>query len=136
MGEAGQPLRDLLKVSLEATTRLSADPASAQSARNFLATSLGRWRCDAAVDLVVLLANELVTNAILHARSGVRLTLRLTPARLRVEVTDSGGGPPELTEPHLEATSGRGLSMVDTAAQAWGVESVDGGKRVWFEVPA
>jgi hypothetical protein len=34
----------------------------------------------------------------------------------------------------LDATTGRGLLIVDSLASRWGVIEHDGGKSVWFEV--
>jgi hypothetical protein len=33
-----------------------------------------------------------------------------------------------------DGESGRGLLIVDSLASAWGVDTVPGGKRVWFRI--
>ena len=53
---------------------------------------------------------------------------------VRIEVTDEGGELPDVPEASDDATSGRGLALVETLSSAWGVESRPGGKTVWFEV--
>jgi hypothetical protein len=53
---------------------------------------------------------------------------------IRIEVVDSGRGfSPDLKEPNLEDTGGRGLFLVDSLADRWGVDS-QGGTRVWVEL--
>ncbi len=122
---------------LQETTVLRADAASARSARLFLRSVLEDWRCDEVVELVLLAANELVTNAILHARTDVEVVVRLWRGVVRVEVFDSDGA--HLPAPRVvsaDAMGGRGLAVLDAVAARWGVEVEDGGKRVWFELPA
>ena len=35
----------------------------------------------------------------------------------------------------LDATSGRGLALVQSLADNWGIERTPVGKTVWFEIP-
>ena len=88
----------------------------------------------ALADTVTLLVSELVTNAVLHAGTPCRLSMR-AGTRLRVEVFDHshrlpGGGLHRDAESH----SGRGMLLVDALSAAHGVEVEPKGKRVWFEV--
>jgi hypothetical protein len=41
---------------------------------------------------------------------------------------------PRLRRHSTEATTGRGLQLLDSVASAWGVEPRSAGKTVWFEV--
>jgi DNA-binding NarL/FixJ family response regulator len=118
-----------------ARANLAALPQSAASARRFVDETLQRWEYGDLFDVVALLASELVTNAILHARSEVELSVRLTPAAIRVEVADHSAERPVPRAAAPEDTSGRGLALVETLASAWGVDERVGGKTVWFEVP-
>jgi anti-sigma regulatory factor (Ser/Thr protein kinase) len=84
-----------------------------------------------------LLASEIVTNSVVHGGSSeddwIGLDVALSPAGVRVEVTDHGPGfAADPARPEPEDTGGRGLYLVDTLADRWG--SADGGTRVWFEV--
>ena len=86
-----------------------------------------------------LLVNELVTNSLLHACShGERIDLGVEAdadgEQVRAQVCDPGSGfaPPE-GRPKLEATSGRGLFLVESMADAWGIESHPQ-TCVWFEL--
>lgn len=117
-----------------ARTTLRADPRSARAARRFVTSTLTRWKCQHVADMVALLTSELVTNAVVHARSGVRLTLVLGRAAVRVEVADDAPGRPVLRRAGPESLSGRGLTLLDAIADRWGVEHATPGKSVWFEV--
>lgn len=115
---------------------LAPAPGSARAARRFVDATLGSWECGRAVEVVVLLANELVTNAVLHADTDVDLRLRRATDRVRVEVGDRSGGRPEARELLPGAQTGRGLALVDALADRWGVDpGGTEGKVVWFEVP-
>ena len=109
---------------------------SPSDARKFVRTTLAGWNCDQLTDDATLLVSELVTNAVLHAESDLELRMRLRPNGLRVEVVD--GSPRALVrrEPSSEATSGRGLAMVNKLAALWGSDAVGPGKSVWFELRA
>lgn len=90
-----------------------------------------------------LLIAELTANVALHGRvrgRHARLALTLTPAILRIEVTDAQGD--RLPEPAPGrdgdgdggGESGRGLLLVASLADAWGCEPHHpGGKTVWAE---
>ena len=123
-------------VVAEVKEGLVADTASAGQARRFVDEVLSRWRCEAVLDDVKLLVSELVTNAVVHAGSEVAVAVRLLPDAVRIEVVDrSSATTLRPSVPAESAESGRGLLLVETMASAWGVEPMDGGKAVWFEVP-
>ena len=88
------------------------------------------------VDTVVLLVSEVVTNAVLHARSDVFLTVSDEGETARVEVRDSSPTPPRVHRFAVESATGRGLRLLDQLALRWGAEGADEGrgKTVWFEV--
>ena len=88
------------------------------------------------VDTVVLLVSEVVTNAVLHARSDVFLTVSDEGETARVEVRDSSPVRPRVHRFAVESATGRGLRLLDLLAKRWGVESDPrtGGKIVWFDV--
>jgi anti-sigma regulatory factor (Ser/Thr protein kinase) len=87
------------------------------------------------MQVIVLLASELVANAVKHAASGlVRIRFQVVPQRVRVEVEDEGSGfTPGPTAPQPGTIGGWGLHLVDELSSRWGV--VDGASsRVWFEI--
>jgi anti-anti-sigma regulatory factor/anti-sigma regulatory factor (Ser/Thr protein kinase) len=116
---------------------LAPSPTAAASARAFVRDLLGYWQLalpdNTVVDRAVLLAGELVTNAVVHARTELRLRVELRGELLHLAVRD---GSPRLlrlvTIPDPEAQGGRGLWLVEQLARAWGVNRhPDGGKVVW-----
>jgi hypothetical protein len=81
-----------------------------------------------------LVGAELVTNAVLHARTALILTLELSPDLVRVSVKDRSSAPAVLRRQPPEALNGRGLAMVSAVSRAWGVDPAGVGKRVWAEI--
>lgn len=114
---------------------MRADASSARAARRFLREVLEDWRCDEVVEVVLLAANELVTNAIMHARTDFEVAVRLARGVVRIEVTDRDDRLPVYREARDDALGGRGMGVLDAVAARWGVDPVSGGKRVWFELP-
>ena len=85
-------------------------------------------------DTAVLLASETVTNAIVHGRTEVHVVADVTAERIRVEVADRSSRQPQPTHADITASSGRGLTLLDLLASAWGVDKQLVGKTVWFEL--
>lgn len=80
-----------------------------------------------------LLTSELVTNAVVHGSPPIRLDIQINGGRLRVAVGDATPHRrPVLREAGPSDAHGRGLTIVDLLAEAWGVISDDFGKTVWF----
>ena len=85
-------------------------------------------------DTAVLLVSELVTNAVEHARSPVRLTVQVSGGTLHVEVQDTNRSLPAIQHASPGAVHGRGMAIVDTLATDWGVRATARGKVVWFDL--
>lgn len=114
---------------------LPADTSSASAARRFVAERLASLDASELFDTAVLLVSELVTNAVLHARSAVRLEVARNGGRLRISVTDDSPYEPVVRDSFdLEAGTGRGLMLVEALAADWGTDAADGGKTVWVEL--
>ena len=117
-----------------------ADLASISEVRGELRDAVRRWGVGELADTVELLTSELVTNALVHTDRDALLTARLFrdagtgPARLRVEVDDESDLWPKRRTPGEQASSGRGLMLVEALADAWGVDPRGSGKRMWFEL--
>jgi PAS domain S-box-containing protein len=86
------------------------------------------------LDSALLVLSEIVTNAFVHAGGHVRLTVWSTSDRTRVEVEDSSATLPSRRDYAHTAGTGRGLHLVDELTDRWGVQRLDDGKAVWFEV--
>jgi anti-sigma regulatory factor (Ser/Thr protein kinase) len=108
--------------------------ASATGARRFTEQVLDGWHLDDVRDVVRLLVSELVINAVLHARTAITLCLHHESGRLRVEVSDGSTMPPVLHTPGPTAPTGRGLQIVASLSDEWGVDVQREGKTVWFVV--
>ena len=94
------------------------------------------WGCDDAVADAELLVSELVTNAVLHARSAATVSVDRNGTCLRVAVCDLSTAAPRVRDYGPSVVTGRGMLLVDRISHRWGVD-VDGqGKCVWFEVLA
>ncbi|MFI1212071.1 ATP-binding protein [Streptomyces sp. NPDC020802] len=133
------------------TLRLPHDPRAARVARMTVRAALSGHGMAEVLDVVELLASELVANAYRHARGPASLRLTaLGDGRLRVGVWDSS---PHIPAPFSEppgdrvppapagAEGGRGLFLVQECASSWGGwQFGDGllgrgcGKLLWFEV--
>lgn len=124
-----------VRAAVEQSTRLAAEPASARAARRFVVDVLAGVATPDLEETVILLASELVTNAVVHVGGEVEVLVRLTPTAVRVEVTDSSDATPTPRRAGVDDTSGRGLALVEALARRWGVDAdPTGGKTVWFEV--
>lgn len=84
------------------------------------------------VDTAVLLASELITNAVLHGRSEVELTVEINGTGVKVSAADMNSRLPVMQSADELALDGRGIAIVDLLASSWGVSATDGGKIVWF----
>ncbi|MDQ1520053.1 MAG: hypothetical protein QOI55_1126 [Actinomycetota bacterium] len=87
------------------------------------------------VDQAVLLTSELVTNAVLHGASPLRLELHVADDVLHVVIEDGDDHEP-VPVPDTEAgpDGGFGLRIVERLADAWGTAPRDHGKAVWFRM--
>ncbi|MFF3937905.1 DUF6415 family natural product biosynthesis protein [Streptomyces phaeofaciens] len=108
--------------------------SSVGAARAFALRTLTEWGYEDRHDDVRLCVSELATNALLHGVPPGRefgLELDADGALIRVAVRDSGGGCPELAQWSAEECRGRGLRLVVSLADDFGVTVHDPGKTVW-----
>ncbi|MCL2394120.1 MAG: ATP-binding protein [Acidimicrobiaceae bacterium] len=120
-------------MSPEAGARFEPVATEASAVRGFVRRVLADWGIDSGD--AVLLANELATNSVLHARGPFDILLHRYANRLRVSVRDENTRLPDFPRVPPDALSGRGLAMVAALAADWGIDSLPGaGKTIWFEV--
>ncbi|WP_328946196.1 ATP-binding protein [Streptomyces sp. NBC_00250] len=124
------------------------------------ATGLTAEERDLAIEDVLLVVSEAVTNACLHAGGPTELVIRLAPARprgtgvpadaapgaatdaapgptgdLRIEVSDRSSRIPGFRPRGAPGQpGGNGLIVIDRLTRAWGSVPADEGKSFWMEV--
>ena len=127
---------------MDVRTVLPCDASSVAAARRLVRGQLASDSAGAArrsdreemIDAATLLLSELVTNAIVHARTNVEVHLVIDDLMLRAEVSDGNPALPEPRRPNGLNGTGRGLQLIDRLASRWGVQTSDAGKTVWFEL--
>ena len=108
-------------------------PGSVPKARRFVASLDFAGGSDP--ERLALLTAEIVTNAILHARTPLKLeAIEVAGRGVRVSVTDGNANPPVKKDYGPSSPTGRGLHIVEAMADRWGFESLASGKTVWFEL--
>lgn len=114
--------------------RLATDPAAVGRARRAATGALRGWGVsDATADDIVLMMDELVTNAIEHTDGPVWLRLRLRRGCCVIcEVGDGSHKAPRTRHSGPDAENGRGLLIVAALADAFGARVTTTGKVIWF----
>jgi anti-sigma regulatory factor (Ser/Thr protein kinase) len=127
------------------STELRDEVSSVPLARHMTAELLKRWDLSTHREVATLLTSELVTNALLHAGTGLSLTVAVGEGALEIAVGDHDHQSsasvkshlPRLGDAHDEiAEGGRGLLLIDALADAWGVDQDDHQKWVWVRLNA
>ena len=86
-------------------------------------------------DSLVLLTSELVTNAVLHARTAIDLGITIADDSIVVTVHDLDLARPE-QDPYAGREGGWGLGLVSALAEVSSMDTdPDGGKTAWFRLP-
>lgn len=132
---------DRTSASTAFEAQLPAELESAVAARRLLASAATAWGFGEAIRHDAALAvSELVTNAVLHAGTTVRLHIRRLGAGLRIEVHDGNPHLPVVDAARPEdllsnrSMTGRGLALVAATSDRWGCEPCRDGKVTWAEV--
>ena len=119
-------------------------PESVGQARRFLCQVMPE-DCDEVAESLALMLSELATNAVQHAATEFEVAVELIEGgrSVRVSVTDTAEGFPTLDAASADAPHGRGLHIVSSLADTWGVDvqKDPAAKTVWFsavlpELPA
>lgn len=114
--------------------------ASAAIVRRQLARELACFDLPAdAIDDAVLVASELVGNAVRHTNAveaaALDVSWEVDSSGVRVCVGDPSDQQPRLRTAGDDEPTGRGLKIVDAMSDEWGVERDARGKTVWAHVP-
>jgi anti-sigma regulatory factor (Ser/Thr protein kinase) len=105
------------------------------AARRF-AAAVADWLPGETRGRLTLLVSELATNALQHGRTAFTVGLERLDNAIKVEVSDTGPGVPTITAASLDRPGGRGLRIVETLSDSWGVTPRPTGKTVWFVLKA
>ena len=106
---------------------------SAPAARHFVVEVSGALDMETGFRLSAL-TSELVSNAILHARTPFTVSVALRPELIRVSVTDGSTSVPVPRRSGPDRPTGRGLRIVEALSDDWGFTRNRKGKAVWFEL--
>lgn len=107
------------------TTALVSTLRAAQHVRALVAQACADWELPGHQEAATSVASELATNAFVHGRGELAVSLSLDERGLRIAVRDDGDGRPALVE------DGYGLRLVDRLSAAWGISAEPPGKWVW-----
>lgn len=117
------------------TLALAPDASSVRSGRRFVASVLNEWGMAELAETAVLLTSELLTNSVLHARTDISLTVqRRGDASVDICVHDGSRHTPRRRRHAHDATTGRGIELLERLAQEWAVTTDEGGKTIRFTV--
>lgn len=118
---------------------VSHEPASAAVVRHSIADDLAHREIAAqSVEDVVLVASELVGNAVLHAAPNdgdLDISWDVEVDAVVIRVLDGSTDLPRQRTSSSRESGGRGLSIVAAIALDWGVRRTTHGKLVWARVP-
>ncbi|MEV7522144.1 ATP-binding protein [Streptomyces sp. NPDC091371] len=123
----------------EVVRRWRRDVRAVPLARAELRKALADWGLSELEGDALLVASELVTNAVRHAVAprdrGIETRYVRLENGVRVEVHDTSPARPVVGAPEQGDDGGRGLYLVAAVADRWAVgERVGPGKRVWAEL--
>ena len=127
-----------MAAAVRASATFAGRPDRVREARAFVGRVLGPSHPSG--EVAVLLASELVTNAVRHGGSGmpgeaVTVTVATGDAGVRVEVTDRKvDSVPVLRPSDAGAEGSRGLRLVEDLAVRWGYERGGDQATIWFEL--
>jgi hypothetical protein len=114
---------------------LAPSHAAVPVGREFVMGCLDSWGLEGLADDASLLASEMLSNAVIHARTPIELRVHRLAGGVRIEVRD-GAEYGIVTPGHSEGPGvwGLGLRVVATVASRWGIDPVPDGKTVWAEI--
>jgi anti-sigma regulatory factor (Ser/Thr protein kinase) len=134
--DATAKIRAVPKAQIPSVLRLRPVPEASHQARRHVRAALTALGAASLLDAAELGVSELVTNACLHARTSLTLTVSLRDSgAVRIEVSDDSPVHPKRRRSEPMMTNGRGLRLLSAYGE-WGVTELgDGtdGKTVWFE---
>lgn len=115
--------------------RLTTDPCSPSRARQVVQQAIDKAHWEGDREIAVLLTSEIASNALRHGGALTQLEVIASGHQLHVEAADPSLSEPRVSHVDHQATSGRGMALVDSLSDKWGVHQREGaGKIVWFDL--
>jgi Histidine kinase-like ATPase domain/MEDS: MEthanogen/methylotroph, DcmR Sensory domain len=111
-------------------------PLAIRAVRQFVQSTLVDWGATELLEDAAIVASELATNAVRHARSPFRVSMSRTGSTFKLMVHDGSDDSAQAQPFTADAEGGRGLTLVAALCPAWGTEYVADGKIVWAELAA
>ena len=103
--------------------------------RRLVSEALSEWDLESLSYTAALLTSEVLTNSLLHARTQIVLTVeRSGPRSITISVRDGSRIVPRRRRHPQDATTGRGLELLDRLSDSWRVDADDTGKTLTFTV--
>lgn len=127
------------------TRQLDSHPGSVTAGRHFAADALASWGLTSAAaegrarENILLVATELLSNAVKAASGPVTLAVEGHRQRVDIGVVDDSPDLPVLRPTGMDTPGGRGLRIVDALSERWGHRLLDDrSKEVWahLAIPA
>lgn len=123
----------------EITPRVSIDLPRDESAPAIARSCLASYLCSAhslgVADDAALLTTEAVTNALKYGGPPLGLAVECNGALIEISISDANPVEPICVEADPLAESGRGVALIDSLSDEWGVhQHPDDGKDVWFRL--
>jgi anti-sigma regulatory factor (Ser/Thr protein kinase) len=103
-----------------------------REARAFVLGSPHTLGCDP--DDLALAVSEVVSNAVLHARTAFTVLVHRGARSVRITVSDGSALLPRVQRVDDGGITGRGMRIVERVALNWGAVATPSGKDVWFEL--
>jgi hypothetical protein len=115
---------------------LENEPVSASKARRFVSVYLAEHRLSYLADDMRLVASELATNAMNHARTPFTVGLADAGESVLLTVRDGSLALPHEVSASVRDSHGRGLAVVGLLSRDWGVTTgPEVSKVVWASFP-
>jgi anti-sigma regulatory factor (Ser/Thr protein kinase) len=107
-------------------------PQAVPEARRFVTDATRGLLDDDDLHAAALLASELVTNAVLHARTPLQVGVTSWPDHILIAVGDHDPAPPLTRSEDVHRPNGRGIPLIDALATRWGYTAYNDGKTTWL----
>lgn len=117
-------------MSAQTRRRFDATPQGVREARVFVQSVIASRVDPKSKSDLTLAVSELASNAVLHAQTPFEVVVE-TNGHVRIEVEDGSTDAPVPTAPSDKG--GRGLTIVESLCDRWGVHIVRDKKCVWCE---